>query len=411
MRARGFTRRAVAGGLVGLTAAACAPSRRNELVIWHAYRGREASAFIKVLAAYNATLSAGAAKVRAVAIPFDAFADKITAAIPQGKGPDVFIFAHDRIGGWVETGRTVESIGFWADKAMRAAFLPRLVDALIYRGELYGLPISFKSIALIYDRAAMREPPKTTRELVALAKQFTDVPRGRFGLAYPYDDFFYHAALHNGFGGGVFDDKRRPILDHPGNLAAGELLLKWKNTDQILPSDPSFGLVQSLFNERRAPMAISGPWFLGEVAKDIDVGVAPMPTLDEADGAPIRPWLSIEAAYVAKGSARPEDAFLLAAYLAGAEAGRILAVEGGQLHAAAAVYDDPAVQADPIAQAFRAQLDTAVPLPNVPDMTLVWSPADKALKRLVKGEATPAAAWAEAQADVVKAIAALRGRA
>ncbi|MFZ4068490.1 MAG: extracellular solute-binding protein [Caulobacterales bacterium] len=407
----GWTRRGLGASFAGLALSACAPVRRKELVVWHAYRGREALAFAKVIATYNAGLPADGGPVRAVAIPYDTFADKITAAIPQGKGPDVFIFAHDRMGGWVETGRTVESIGFWADDAIRAGFLPRLVDALVYRGELYGLPINFKSIALIYDRAAVPEPPKTTGALVALAKQFTDAPRGRFGLAYPYDDFFYHAALQNGFGGGVFDDKRRPILNHPGNLAAGDLLLKWKNTDQILPSDPSFGLVQALFNERRAPLAISGPWFLGEVAKDIDVAVAPMPTLDEADGAPIRPWLSIEAAYVAKGSARPEEAFRLAAYLAGQQAGRVLAVEGGQLHAAAAVYSDPAVQADPIAQAFRAQLDTAVPLPNVPDMTLVWSPADKALKRLVKGEATPAAAWGEAQADVVKSIAALRGRA
>jgi arabinogalactan oligomer/maltooligosaccharide transport system substrate-binding protein len=410
-RRAGWTRRGLGASLAGLAISACAPVRRKELAIWHAYRGRAALAFAKVIASYNSTLPTDAAPLRAVAIPVDAFADKIAAAIAHSEGPDVFIFAHDRLGAWVETGRMVQSIGFWADDVIRAAILPRLVDALTYRGELYGLPINFKSIVLIYDRAVVPEPPKTTGALVALAKQFTDAPRDRFGLAYPYDDFFYHAALQNGFGGGVFDDTRRPILDHAGNLAAGELLLKWKNTDQILPSDPSAGLVQALFNARRAPLAISGPGFLGEVAKDIDVAVAPLPTLDEADGAPIRPWLTIEAAYVAKGSARPEEAFRFAAYLAGPEAGRVLRGEGGQLHAAAAVYGDPAVQADPIAQAFRAQLDTAAQLPNVPDMSLVWSPAEKALKRLVRGEATPAAAWGEAQADVVKSIAALRGRA
>ena len=89
------------------------PSRRSsravlaqkEVVVWHAYRAEEKAAFEKVVAAYNAANAAKGVKVTTLAVPYDAFADKITAAVPRGKGPDIFIYAQDRLGGWIEAGQ------------------------------------------------------------------------------------------------------------------------------------------------------------------------------------------------------------------------------------------------------------------------------------------------------------------
>ncbi|MCI0611707.1 ABC transporter substrate-binding protein, partial [bacterium] len=64
--------------LVSITAA-------QELVVWHAYRAEEKAAFEKVVAAYNAS-KGGKVKITTLAVPYDAFADKITAAVPRGKG-------------------------------------------------------------------------------------------------------------------------------------------------------------------------------------------------------------------------------------------------------------------------------------------------------------------------------------
>ena len=47
-------------------------------------------------------------------------------------------------------------------------------------------------------------------------------------------------------------------------------------------------------------------------------------------------------------------------------------------------------------------------MPNRPEMTMVWSPATTAMNKIVKKTATPQAAMAEAQKDVVERIAALR---
>jgi len=71
-------------------AGAAGSARAAELVVWHAYRAEEKAAFEKVGKAYEA--SKPGTTVTLLAVPYDAFADKITAAVPRGKGPDVFIF-------------------------------------------------------------------------------------------------------------------------------------------------------------------------------------------------------------------------------------------------------------------------------------------------------------------------------
>ena len=93
--------------------------------------------------------------------------DKISAAVPRGKGPDVFIFAQDRLGGWVEAGNTVEPVDFFLDDATKARFIPSTLEAMTYRGSVYALPLNYKVITLIYNKKLVPVPPKTSTELVA----------------------------------------------------------------------------------------------------------------------------------------------------------------------------------------------------------------------------------------------------
>jgi arabinogalactan oligomer/maltooligosaccharide transport system substrate-binding protein len=385
-----------------------AQAAATTLTVWHAYRGKEKAAFEKVIANYNRLAAPRGVEVNTLAVPYDAYADKITATVPRGKGPDVFIFAQDRLGGWVEGGATVEPIDFFLDDKTRNQFLPSMLSAMTYRGTVYGLPLNYKSITLIYNKKLVRTPPTTSGELVTLAKRLTDAAAGRFGLAYAYNDFYYHAALMNAFGGRVFDPGPKPVLNAPENVASMKLLLKWIRKDGILPAEPSTALVTSLFNEGKAAMVFSGPWFLGEIAPDIDYGLALLPTIDEAGGKPMRPWLTIEGVYVSAGSHHKDAAYDLAKYLVSEEAGVILAVEGLQLPANRAVYTHKVVADNPQLAAFRRQLDTATPMPNFAEMTVMWSPAPTAMNTIVRGTATPEVALDKAQRAVEKDIAALR---
>ena len=379
----------------------------TELVLWHAYRAEEKAALEKVVAEYNKA-NEGKVKVTTLAVPYDAYADKISATVPRGKGPDLFIFAQDRLGGWIEAGNTVEPIDFFLDDATKKRFIPTTMEAMTYRGTAYGLPLNYKVITLIYNKKLVPTPPKTSGEMVTMAKKLTDAKAGRFGLAYAYNDFYYHAAVMNGFGGGVFDAKNAPTLNSPANVKSVEQVLKWKNKDAILPAEPSSALITSLFNEGKAAMVFSGPWFLGEVAKNVEYGLARLPTLDENKGTPMKPWMTVEGVYVAAPSKNKEAAYDFAKFLTDAGPAKTLALEGRQSPANQSVYQDAKVSADPLLKAMKDQVDVAVPMPNLPEMSMVWTPATSAMNTVFKNTATPKAALDAAQKSVAKDVAGLR---
>jgi arabinogalactan oligomer/maltooligosaccharide transport system substrate-binding protein len=386
--------------------AAVAPGARaaadTEIVVWHAYRAAEKAAIEKVAAAYGA--SHPGIKVTTLAVPYDAFADKISAAVPRGKGPDVFIYAQDRLGGWIEAGNTVEPVDFFLDQTTKDRFIPTTMDAVTYRGTVYGLPVNYKVITLIYNKKLVSTPPKTSTELVALAKKLTDKSAGRFGLAYWYSDYYYHAALQNAFGGRVFEKgTSKPVLNAPENVKALEYLGSW--IDQgFLPAEPSTALITALFNQGKAAMIFTGPWFLGEIAPEIDYGLAPLPRIVEAGNQPLRPWMTVEGAFIAAPSKNKDQAYDFVKYLTDKPAARIMALEGRQSPSNKAIYEDPQVSADPVLKAFHTQVEVAVPMPNLAEMTMVWSPATIMMASVAKRSTAPKAAADKAQAEVLKSL-------
>ena len=397
--------------LLCLTLLAALPASAQEpkkLVVWHAYRAGEKAALEKVVAEFNKQNASKGLQVETLAVPYDAFADKISAAVPRGKGPDIFIYAQDRLGGWIEAGNTVEPLDFFLDQATKDRFLPTTLEAMAYRGTTYGLPLNYKVLTLIYNKKLVKTPPKTTGELVKLAKTLTDPAAGRFGLAYNYGDFYFHSALLNGFGGRVFEKGSTPVLNAPENVKSIELLMKWARKDNILPKEPSVAVITSLFNAGKAAMVFNGPWFLTEISKDIDYGLAPLPTIDEAGGKPMRPWITVEGVYVAAPSKNKDAAYEFAKYLTDLPAAKVLGLEGRQSPANKAVYQDPKVAADPVLKAFRQQVEVSVPMPNVPEMSMMWSPATNAMNAITKGSTDPKAALDNAQRALAKDVSSLR---
>jgi len=50
-------------------------------------------------------------------------------------------------------------------------------------------------------------------------------------------------------------------------------------------------------------------------------------------------------------------------------------------------YDDPAIAADPVLVAFRAQLEHTIAMPKGPAMRMVWTPYKTALGEVLAGRA------------------------
>ncbi|MBI5498756.1 MAG: extracellular solute-binding protein [Deltaproteobacteria bacterium] len=369
------------------------PARASDLVVWHAYHGAEAEALGEWAAAWRA--GHPDTSVRLVEVPSEALTGKLASAIPRGHGPDVFIWAHEQLGAWVEAG-LVAPLPAEAEREAIEVHLPGTVDPLVRSGRLYGLPLAFKSVALFRNTRLVPEAPATTDELLAAAARWTDPGAGRFGLAYEIGAFYYQAPWLYGFGGGITDGDGRLVLSGVANARALAFAAELQRRG-LVPADANGALVTALFTGGRAAMVIQGPWFLADAARSgIPFAISPLPVVS-ATGLPARPFLSIDTAFLSARSGRPAEALALMRDLAGPAGARIRALRGRQPVTARAAYDDPRIAGDRALAAFREQLGLAVPMPSDPSMRALWEPAAFALRSALRGDLDPATALAEAE--------------
>jgi maltose-binding protein MalE len=377
--------------LLVLLATACASHGRETITLWHAYDGAERAALEEVARDFDAAHPD--LELRLVAVPSDAFADKITAAIPNGNGPDLFIFAHDRIGDWAEA-RVLEPIEIFVDDATADRFDTQAIAAMAYRGSLYGLPLAVKSLALFYRTDLVATPPGTTDELLAMGAKLTG--GGKFGLVYENGKLYGHAAWLHAFGARIFDDDGKLALDSPETARSIDFA---RELASIVPAEATGAMIGALFSDGRAAMAMSGPWFVGGLAPGVPWKVAPLPVVS-ATGAPAAPFLGVEGVMMSSAASDKRAAFAAMDFLSGDASAMARVRRARQVVPNARAYEDPEIGGDPVLAAFRAQAKVAVPMPSSPEMRMVWTPMDTALQKALAGDATPAAAVHAAAVEI-----------
>lgn len=388
--------------LAGLCAAgsmfACGQSEgaleRQSIVLWHSYSGDERAVLEDLVTDFNA--GSQTIHVTVVAVPYDAFADKITNSIPNGNGPDLFIFAHDRIGDWKATG-LLEPVEYFVDEQLADGYAYDALAAMAYDRSLYGLPMAVKSVALFYRTDLVAVPPSTTDDLLEASRALRD--DGIWGLVYENIDLYGHAPWLHGFGGGVAITSGTLQIATPEAEAALRFARELGGKSGIVPPEVNGAMVATLFNEGKAAMAISGPWFIGDIRDDVDWGVTTLPVVSPT-GQPAAPFLGAEGVLMSSRSRDKEAAFEVMTFLAGDESATTRARRARQVVPNLAPYDQPDIGGDKVLAAFRRQLEHTVPMPASPEMRMVWTPYKTAIHKVVEQNTEPSAALAAAQREI-----------
>jgi maltose/maltodextrin transport system substrate-binding protein len=101
--------------------------------------------------------------------PMDGLTDKFQSAAQGGKGPDIVVWAHDRLGEWADAGLLQPlEIG----EEFKAGFLPMTWDAVTHSKQIWGYPLALEAISLIYNkRLVAGSPPAQLSEIQAFAKE------------------------------------------------------------------------------------------------------------------------------------------------------------------------------------------------------------------------------------------------
>ena len=337
----------------------------NKLVIWH----DKEEAVIAAISDYLAQAAPG----------LDVQFEKKTSLTDSLKlvgndpsaAPDLFLFAHDKIGVFAEMGILAPVAPLLEDGTLDA-FLPMTIDAATYKGTLYQLPLYFETLLFMYNRRYMRdeEVPATTEALYDYMENNTG--RGRYGFVEQHSTAYYCAAWIHGFGGSIIDSSAVPF---PDEQAVQEALAYHLKFVKLMPGETEYNTVNTLFLEGKADATIGGPWMVPSAREaGIDLGIAPMPTVDET-GLALAPYSGVQGLHVLKAAAEKKtDAVkALLRALAKPEIGTSLALASGCAPANGECYEDTRVAEDSLVQAMRQTAEIAVPMPNIPEMDVMWT--------------------------------------
>lgn len=370
-------------------------SGQVKINLWHAYRGDEKKAIEQVANTFNITYFD--VQITLLPVPFDAMNDKLRTMIPLGKGPDLFIFAQDFTGEWANN-NIIVPIDAMVTKEMIAQFPKYLLMAYVYgdNDNLWALPMSFKNLILFYNKSYISEVPNKWSEVIELARKFTDPksgPYGRRGFVYDMGNFYYHTMWIQGFGGRIFERRKGteyfPLLDSEPVYNSIKYVLRLKKL--INPTGDPKGevgadgaTVTELFNSGNALFVVNGQWFRAEISPKINYGVAPFPIIDDipgikGSGRRAIPFLTVEGIFMSSNVKNKQAAFKVMEFIVSPQAGRIFAKIGKQTPANVGAYQYSEVKNDPISRIFIEAAKEAIPMPNVPEMALTWSPATSAL--------------------------------
>ncbi|WP_438005950.1 extracellular solute-binding protein [Sorangium sp. So ce321] len=365
--------------VLGPALAAAAPIR-----LWHAYRDDEARALGAIVAAFKGE------EVELLALPFDAYASKLQAAIPMGEGPDLFIDAHERLGDY-RARKLVAPVGDALEPDGEALFQGPALAAVRQGGEIFGLPISQKCMALYMNTALVREAPAYLEDIAALAGT---LPQGVYPLAYEASNAYAHMPILAAFGGTMLDEDDQFGFVGPGPERSLELV-RSLIARRVVPEDANGALVTDLYNSGRAAFVMSGPWFVGGLKDEAKQRsrVVPLPKVRET-GRPMRPFMTVEAVMLSPQGAQRVEARALARHIAGAAA----AATRLEVARTPPVRSDVAVPADDaFIAAFTEQAKVAIPMPTSPAMRSTWEPSARAIRKVLRGDASPEVALSEAK--------------
>ena len=310
-------------------------------------------------------------------------------AVPEGKGPDLMVGAHDWTGQLVGAGTVapivIGSLGNQFSKDMKSGFT--------IGGKLYGMPIYSENIALIWNKRDSKDPTGMTMAQLIASKP---------GLAMPIQksatngDPYHMSSIASSFGITLFTRNSTGWTKTVGYGATGaDAYASWlvENGQKLIPTD---GWDKSACHIQNGGYAISGPWMYNHVQDTISgcagkpltkdqVGIVNIPstggkTVHQMSGV-YGYWQSVKVA----GAKNSVNVGKVLRYIGGADFQVAFQKKANNIPANA---DARAQLTDKNLAAFGAAGLNAYPMPAWVFLDAVWAKIGQAEQALVWGTST-----------------------
>ncbi|MDE2372390.1 MAG: maltose/maltodextrin ABC transporter substrate-binding protein MalE [Burkholderiales bacterium] len=395
--ARRLWHRAAVASALACSGAARGAGQPGPLVIWFTVEG--AKALRRIGERYTA--DTGVEVVVETPDPLEG-PSRFQQLSAAGKGPDIYIYAHDRIGEWIGSGllRAVTP-----SRRLFDDIDPLAWRGFTWRGRLWGYPYAIEAVTLVYNKALVARPPASFDELIALDDELAR--SARRAILWDYTNTYFSWPLLAAGGGyafrqrsdGSYDAHDTGVAD-AGAVAGAEWIARLIREGRM-PAGSGYPEMEAALAQGRVAMMINGPWsWLNLRRAGIDVGVAKVPAVD---GHAARPFVGIKGVMINRASRQAELAveFIENYLLAPAGLRELDRAEPIGAPASRAYFAER--QADPGIATIMASARDGVPTPSNPEMGRFWSSMKTALLNLSEGRQTPRQALDAAARRIVAA--------
>jgi maltose/maltodextrin transport system substrate-binding protein len=326
-------------------------------------------------------------------------------AAQSNKGPDIVIFAHDKLGEWADGGLIAP---IPVDAAYRSKFDSKSWEAVQHRGEYWGYPLSFEVVGLIYNKKLAQDPPAQLSDLIEFDKRLKTEHPGIATILWDYDSPYYSWGIFGSAGAYVYAktpegyDTNDIGIATPGAITALNQLIALVRAG-VLPKAGSFaGIPKQMMAEGKLAMMISGPWDWPDLMKSgIDFGVAPVPGVN---GAPGKAFVGVSVAYVNRSSPNLDIAreFLEHYAITDEHFAAANKLKPIGIPALKSFYEKLSAT-DELLREMKVCADDGEVMPNIPQMGRFWGSMGSALQIATNGQATAEAALTEARENMLPA--------
>jgi maltose-binding protein MalE len=311
--------------------------------------------------------------------------------VQVANAPDVIIGAHDWTGQLAADGLVLP---LNPSRATRAQFPAYALSAFSYGTavkRLYGAPVALENIGLVVN-TRLAKVPKSFADFQKQALAFKRKANGNLAVAVPQGaagDAYHMYPFFSGLGGYVFGLNRAGNLDasdigvaNPRFLRNAPQIDTWNRTG-FLNSKIDYGVAKDSFLKGKAAFWITGPWEADTLKKSgLRFSIVQVP----ANKFRSVPFLGVQGFMVTK-YAKDHQLETAAKDLVGSYMMR----PAGQTALAAANGRFPANTVagrgvrDSVLSQFGKAGTGGVPMPNIPQMSSVWSDLGGAWVKATKG--------------------------
>ncbi|MGX7098634.1 extracellular solute-binding protein [Globicatella sanguinis] len=300
---------------------------------------------------------------------------------PAGTAPDVLIAPYDRIGSLAQTGLINE-----VTLNEEAGYDDTDKQQVSTDGVVYGAPAVIETIVLYYNKDLLSEAPKTFDELRELTKDEQYAFAGEDGKSTAFlaqwTNFYHSYGLIAGYGGYVFGEDGTNYedlgLNSEGAVEGINYAVDWFQNvwpQGMLDVSSVSDFVMQQFTDGKAAAIIDGPWQAAALNEaGVNYGVAKIPTLP--NGEEYKPFAGGKGWVVSAFTDKQELAQEFLNWVTSEEMQTAMYEESGQIPANQAARKVAAEAGNELTTAVIDVYSNAVPMPNIPQMSEVWSGAE-----------------------------------